>query len=183
VGLSGTIPPSIANPISGFGPGDAIVFSAVPFAVGDHAVDTSGKVVVETSASTIVASFNVSSGTLANFKVAPDGSGLKVTDPTSAAGFARASPSSVSSVSDLLGQYGSELAAQSSFPANDPLTFDAWTALSPSAGVDPDGFVFHGAPNPSGTGLLLGADLGGPREASSFGVALNSYGHGPGQSG
>ena len=174
---------SIANPISGFGRGDTIVFSAVAFATGDKVADNGGNVLVETSAGKTVASFQLSafSGSLS---VAPDGSGLKVTDPSSTAGVALASAVGVSSVSDLLGQYGSELAAQSSFPANDTLGFDAWTALSPSAGIDPSGFGFHGAPNPDGTGLLLDRNLGGVREVSSIGIGWNSStGHGPGPSG
>jgi autotransporter-associated beta strand protein len=186
VAAVGGVGPNLTNTISGFGVGDAIDFSKVTWTEGDKVVDNGGKVSVETSVGTItVASFQLSVGFSGDLNVGPDGSGgVKVTDPSSTAGVALASPSSISSVSDLLGQYGSELAAQSSFPANDTLGFDAWTALSSSAGVDPDGFGFHGAPNPSGTRLLLEGNLGGVREASSIGIGWNSStGHGPGPSG
>jgi autotransporter-associated beta strand protein len=157
----GGVGPNLANTISGFGVGDAIDFSKVTWAAGDRAVDTSGHVGIETSAGTTVASFQLSVGFSGNLSVGPDGSGdVKVTDPTSAAGFALASPSSVSSVSDLLGQYGSELAAESSFPDNDTLGFDAWTALSPSAGVDPHGFHLHPGANLGRSALDLGAANG-----------------------
>jgi hypothetical protein len=180
VGPVGAKPPNLANTISGFGPGDAIDFSAVAFATRDKVVDNGGKVSVETSGGATVASFQLS-GFSGSLSIANDGFGkVKVTDPSSAAALAPASTGGFGSLADLLGEYGSELTAPFSMPANDPLAFDAWTALSPSAGVDPGGSGFHGAPNPGGTGLFLDANLGGPREASSIGLALNSYGDGPG---
>ena len=75
--------PKFANAISGFGPGDAIDFSAVAFAAGDHAVDSNGTVTIETSANARVASFNVSGSGTYSFEVGRDASGdhILVTDP------------------------------------------------------------------------------------------------------
>ena len=73
---------NLANSISGFGPigssasSDAIDFSTVAYATGDTAVDTNGTVAIENSATSTIATFNVSGPyTSANFKVGADANG------------------------------------------------------------------------------------------------------------
>ena len=125
----------LANTISGFTGSDEIDFSTIAYATGDFAVDTGGKVSIEKSGGAPVATFNVS-GTYAsdNFDVGKDASGhVLVTDPATAA----------LALADLLGQPGADGGALFSTSANDLLDFDAWTALSPSAGVDRGGFQLH----------------------------------------
>jgi hypothetical protein len=68
--------PNLPDRISGFGGKDKIDFAQVSFAVGNHAVDNSGKVSIQSSARETVATFKVS-GTYApaNFHVGKDASG------------------------------------------------------------------------------------------------------------
>ena len=132
---------NLTNPISGFEVLDAIDFSTIAYATGDKAIDTAGKVSIETSAGVIVATFIVS-GTYAsdNFNVGKDASGhVLVTDPPTAA-LAPANAVGAHSLADLLEQPGSNGDALFSMSANDPLAFDAWTALSPGAGADRGAF-------------------------------------------
>jgi len=162
---------NIANTITGFGGADEIDFAKVKYAAGDHAVDNAGKVSIETSEGSTVATFNVS-GTYASadFNVGKDASGdVLVTYAATAANAAIDEVGGGSS--DLLGRYGSALAEPPSTPAIDTLAFDAWTALGSSAGTY-SGFDFHHDGN-----------AGGGRDAWGVGVGWNgSFGHGPGSS-
>ncbi len=146
-----------------FGAGDQIDFPTLAYAKGDHAVDTNGKVAIETSAGKTVATFNVSGTyTSANFSVGKDASGdVLVTYAATAANAA-----------DLLGRYGSAFAEPPSTPTSDARAFDAWTALGSSAGAFSGDFDFHHDGNP-----------GGARDVWGVSVGWNgSTGHGPGPS-
>ena len=133
---------NLANTITGFGGADAIDFAKVRYAEGYHAVATAGKVSIETSGGSTVATFNVI-GTYrsANFNVGKDTFGdVLVTYAATAANAAIDEFGGGSS--DLLGRYGSAFAEPPSTPAIDALALDAWTALGSSAGHS-GGFDFH----------------------------------------
>ena len=145
---------AIANTITGFGGSDKIDFAKVKYAAGDHAVDNSGKVAIETSAGSTVATFKVSGTyTSANFDVGADTSGDVL----------------VTYAADLLGRYGSAFAEPPSTPASD-LAFDAWTALGSRAGSYSGGFGFHGDGYVDGERAVWGVGVGWE----------GSFGHGPG---
>jgi hypothetical protein len=124
----------IANTISGFRGKDKIEFAKVKYAAGDHAVDASGEVKIETSAGNTIGTFDVA-GTYvsANFKVGKDAAGdVLVTYATATA-------------ADMLGGYATAFAEPSWTRAGDLSAFDSWSALASGAGTDSGGFGFHGA--------------------------------------
>jgi autotransporter-associated beta strand protein len=166
----------LANAIAGFGGSDEIDFAKVNYAAGDSADDNAGTVSIETSAGATVATFKVSGTyTSSNFNVGKDASGDVLVTYAAA------------SAADLLGGYAAGLAEPSWAQAGGATAFESWALLGSSAGADPGGFGFHGAPNPggAGTGLLLDGSLGGAaRGASTIGPGWSAVtGHGPGPSG
>ncbi len=148
------------TPSPASGGADAIDFAKVKYAAGDHAVDNAGKVSIETSAGSTVATFNVSGTyTSADFNVGKDASGdVLVTYAATAANAA-----------ELLGRYGSAFAEPPSTPASDPLpsTPGPRSARAPAYS---GGFDFHDDGNAGGARDLWGVGVGsdGP------------IGHGPG---
>jgi autotransporter-associated beta strand protein len=160
----------LSNAIAGFGGKDKIDFSTIAYAKGDHAVDSSGNVSIETRKGLTVAAFNVSGDyTSANFHIGADASGdVLVTYVATPA--ATASEAAISSPTDLLGGYGSQFAEPPQMPA-----FDSLTLLAPSAAAD------------SGAAFSLndgnGGIFGGARDAVDVAVGWkSSTGHGPGPS-
>ena len=162
---------NLANTISGFGGADEIDFAKVKYAAGDHAVDNSGKVAIETSADKTAATFNViGTYTSTNFDVGKDASGDVLVTYAATAANAAIDEIGGGSSADLLGRYGSAFAEPPSTPTGDALAFDAWTALGSSAGTYSGGFDFQHDGN-----------VGGGRDALGVGVGWNgSTGHGPG---
>ncbi len=162
---------NLANTITGFGGADEIDFARVKYAASDYAVDNVGKVAIETSAGSTVATFNVSGTyTSANFTVGADTSGDVLVTYAAAANAAIGEVGG-GSLADLLGRYGSAFAEPPSTPTGDALAFDAWTALGSSAGTY-SGFDFHHDGN-----------AGGARDAWGVSVGVGwegSFGHGPG---
>ncbi len=161
----------LANRISGFRGSDKIDFAQVAFVAGDHAVDNSGKVSIETAAGKTVATFKVSGTyTSANFKVGKDASGHVLVTHAATTAVAASGPV-IGSPADILGGYAPEFAEPSWARASNLSAFDSWSALASGAGTDPGGFGF----------LRDGYD-DGERAALSVGVGWNGPigGHGPG---
>jgi autotransporter-associated beta strand protein len=166
---------NLANPISGFGGSDAIDFSQLGFATGDHAVDNGGQVAIETSVGQTIGGFDVS-GTYAsaNFSVGKDTSGQVLVTYAATSTLAAVNELGGGSLIGLLGRYGSQV------PTPIPETHSG----------DPAGLYSLLRPV-LGAETLTGA-FGSPREGNAggardgWGVAVGwneTIGHGPGSSG
>jgi hypothetical protein len=149
----------LANTISGFGGEDKIDFSTIAYAMGDHAVDNSGNVSIETRKGATVASFNVSGTyTSANFKVGKDASGDVLVSYLTA-----------DSPADILGSYASHFADPPWAPSGN-LTMLHSLAAPGSSGVGGFGSPYESDRNAGGV-------------CAGWGVAVSSNGstgHGPG---
>ena len=161
---------NLANAISGFRGKDRIDFALVSFAPGDHAVDNSGKVSVETSTGVTVATFNVSgTDTSANFHVGKDASGhVLVTFVATAAN--AIDEVRGGSAADLLGAPGAEFPSPTAETNSGAAGLDPLLSPFPSAESDPGGFAYH-----------YDRNVGGARDTWGVGAGWDgALGHGPG---